>query len=165
MGRMAAKLNGGSMTPFEEVPMPPTLPKSLLDTIGEYGMARTDRVSELTIQHRWELLIAAIKDYARAYGDQRANAALEQAYDAMFSLKGDKVTRFDAQTAIRKLKTDSPTARGCPWTPDTDGYLKTACGKSHAFNEGGPTENQHRFCCYCGGAITMKENGDEAHQG
>lgn len=45
--------------------MPPTLPKSLLDTIGEYGMARTDRVSELTIQHRWELLIAAIKDYAR----------------------------------------------------------------------------------------------------
>lgn len=45
-------------------------------------------------------------DQLRAYGDQRANAALEQAYDAMFSLKGDKVTRFDAQTAIRALKKD-----------------------------------------------------------
>lgn len=44
---------------------------------------------------------------ARAYGDQRANAALEQAYDAMFSLKGDKVTRFDAQTAIRALKKEN----------------------------------------------------------
>ena len=30
--------------------------------------------------------------------------ALDKAYDAMFDLKGDKVTRFDAQTAIRKLK-------------------------------------------------------------
>lgn len=31
-------------------------------------------------------------------------SALEDAYNAMFDLKGDKVTRFDAQTAIRKLK-------------------------------------------------------------
>lgn len=50
----------------------------------------------------------------------------------------------------------------CPWTPDADGYWKTACRKSHAFTDGGPTENNHRFCCYCGGAIT-KENGDAAN--
>lgn len=29
--------------------------------------------------------------------------ALQQAYDAMFDIKGDKATRFDAQTAIRQL--------------------------------------------------------------
>lgn len=31
-------------------------------------------------------------------------AALEVAYGAMFDIKGDKATRFDAQTAIRKIK-------------------------------------------------------------
>lgn len=33
------------------------------------------------------------------------NAALDAAYDAMFDINGDKVTRFDAQVAIRRLKT------------------------------------------------------------
>lgn len=44
----------------------PMLPASLLNTIGEYGMARTDRVSELTVQYRWKLLLAGIKDYTAA---------------------------------------------------------------------------------------------------
>lgn len=34
--------------------------------------------------------------------------ALQDAYDAMFDIKGDKVTRFDAQTAIRKLEGAAP---------------------------------------------------------
>ena len=42
----------------------PILPKSLLNLIGEYGMARTDGANQLEIQHRWELLIRAIKEYA-----------------------------------------------------------------------------------------------------
>lgn len=44
----------------------PTLPKSLLNLIGEYGMARTDGVNDLEIQHRWLMLIAGIKEYARS---------------------------------------------------------------------------------------------------
>lgn len=44
----------------------PTLPKILLDLIGEYGMARTDGVNELEIQHRWLMLIDGIKEYARS---------------------------------------------------------------------------------------------------
>lgn len=43
-----------------------TLPQHLLNLIGEYGMARTDGVSELEIQHRWLMLIQGIKDYARS---------------------------------------------------------------------------------------------------
>jgi hypothetical protein len=43
----------------------PTLPQSLLDLIGEYGMARTDGVSDVERLHRWQLLIDGIKDYAR----------------------------------------------------------------------------------------------------
>jgi hypothetical protein len=37
----------------------------------------------------------------RAYGDARAEHALENAYSAMFGVKGCKATLFDAQTAIR----------------------------------------------------------------
>lgn len=39
----------------------------------------------------------------RAYGDKRAREALQQAHDAMHDIPGCKATRFDAQTAIRKL--------------------------------------------------------------
>lgn len=63
-----------------------------------------------------------------------------------------------ATEAIRSLTT--ATARECLWTPDADGYWKTACGQGHTFTTDGPTENNHRFCCYCGGRISMKENGD-----
>ncbi len=42
-----------------------------------------------------------------AWQASRAQALLE-AYDRMFAIKGCKVTLFDAQTAIRKLKDSTP---------------------------------------------------------
>lgn len=44
----------------------PTLPQSLINLIGEYGMARTDGLNQLEVQHKWLSLIGGIKDYARA---------------------------------------------------------------------------------------------------
>jgi hypothetical protein len=44
----------------------PTLPQKLINAIGEYGMARTDGVSSIAVQYRWEVLIGGIKDYAFA---------------------------------------------------------------------------------------------------
>ncbi len=68
---------------------PPTLPRYLLDMIGEYGMARTDSVGQLEVQHRWETLIGGIKRYASdfastAQGTQADSAPVstEQAGDA-----------------------------------------------------------------------------------
>jgi len=40
-----------------------------------------------------------VEDFARVVRSE----ALREAYEAMFDIKGDKVTRFDAQTAIRNL--------------------------------------------------------------
>lgn len=48
----------------KSTPQMPMLPDWLLNAIGEYGMARTDRVSDVEIQHRWEELIRYIKRYA-----------------------------------------------------------------------------------------------------
>lgn len=44
----------------------PVLPQHLLNIIGDYGLARTDGLSELQRMHLWETLIAAIKNYAWA---------------------------------------------------------------------------------------------------
>lgn len=52
--------------------MPPVLPQSLINLIGEYGQAHRERVWDGERLHRWELLIAGIKDYARSHA-----AALE----------------------------------------------------------------------------------------
>lgn len=42
----------------------------------------------------------------------------------------------------------------CRWERDNDmGIWNTACGEAHLFEEGGPAENAHRFCPYCGGAL------------
>ena len=53
---------------LQPLPALPTLPRWLLDIIGEYGMARTDNASPIEVQHRWEVLIGGIKRYAREYG-------------------------------------------------------------------------------------------------
>ena len=64
-------------TPVNELPAPPTLPRYLLDMIGEYGMARTDSVGQLEVQHRWEILIGGIKRYASEYGRALASRPAE----------------------------------------------------------------------------------------
>lgn len=53
---------------------PPALPRYLLDMIGEYGMARTDSVGQLEVQHRWETLIGGIKRYASDFARSAAQS-------------------------------------------------------------------------------------------
>lgn len=66
---------------------PPTLPRYLLDMIGEYGMARSDGVGQLEVQHRWETLIGGIKRYAsdftRSAAQSTAPVSTGQAGDAV----------------------------------------------------------------------------------
>lgn len=68
----------------EGLPPPPTLPRYLLDQIGEYGVARTDTVGQIEVQYRWEVLISYIKRYAADYAssaiaaDRKAQAGAVQ---------------------------------------------------------------------------------------
>lgn len=64
------------------MPPLPTISKELLDTIGHYGMARTDRVSEVEVIHRWQQVLIGIKRYAHAHSEQCVRAVLEQAAKA-----------------------------------------------------------------------------------
>ena len=43
----------------------------------------------------------------------------------------------------------------CAWTQEDDeGAWATDCGELFVLNDGVPSENRMRFCCYCGGALT-----------
>ena len=39
----------------------------------------------------------------------------------------------------------------CEWLEDEMyGHWKTDCGELHEFTNGGPEDNRHNFCAYCG---------------
>ena len=40
----------------------------------------------------------------------------------------------------------------CAWRED-EGVWDTDCGNAFEINEGGPTENKMKYCCYCGKEI------------
>jgi hypothetical protein len=37
----------------------------------------------------------------------------------------------------------------CAWTDDGEAWA-TGCGQLFCLNDGGPTENDMRWCCFCG---------------
>lgn len=44
----------------------------------------------------------------------------------------------------------------CTWSCEEEGVYATSCGERHLFVDGGPADNNHRFCAYCGGTITER---------
>jgi hypothetical protein len=57
------------------------------------------------------------------------------------------------------LREPPETAPSCQWSEDTafdsDAWT-TECGEMFQFNDGGPTENHVRYCCYCGRAVAAR---------
>ena len=44
----------------------------------------------------------------------------------------------------------------CIWTNATTDHSdtwETECGKMFTLNEGSPSDNDMKFCCYCGGSL------------
>lgn len=56
--------------------------------------------------------------------------------------------------------------RECEWTRDSDfesEVWNTACGNAFIFTDGGPAENDAKFCCYCGGKLRALIPQDPDH--
>ena len=48
----------------------------------------------------------------------------------------------------------------CSWIQEDDPdicYWKTGCGNSFYFTEGTPTDNNMKYCCYCGKLLKQEE--------
>lgn len=55
--------------------------------------------------------------------------------------------------------------KACRWSRATAGdiasdWWTTSCGNSFVLNDGTPSENNMRFCCYCGGALPRPRKGN-----
>ena len=50
--------------------------------------------------------------------------------------------------------------KNCEWTQVCEDYFDTACKKYFEFSDGGVADNGFEFCPFCGGAITIKNEGD-----
>ena len=50
---------------------------------------------------------------------------------------------------------EAPGAASCEWAQDDEGNWGTSCGNLHAFINDGPSENNHKFCPYCGGRLEV----------
>lgn len=54
----------------------------------------------------------------------------------------------------------------CHWTyDDEEDAWESECGSGFSFGEGGPFDNEMRFCCFCGAVLLeVKDEGDECEQ-
>lgn len=76
---------------------------------------------------------------------------------------GELMTQDDAMMRAKLAYPDTPVTeprmtssgqRPCVWSQDEDGAWETTCGRRWEFNVGTPTENNCRFCMYCGNPLT-----------
>lgn len=62
--------------------------------------------------------------------------------------RADLASMHDALREPTALSTAHPPT--CTWTEDDNGVYNTSCDESFIFIDAGPTENEMKFCCYCG---------------
>ena len=69
--------------------------------------------------------------------------------------------RVESLEQLRKMRELPQHDDSCQWKEDGDGIWNTGCGHLFEFTADGPTENQFRFCPYCGGKILICEETQE----
>lgn len=54
----------------------------------------------------------------------------------------------------------------CVWVKQggTADYWETNCDHLFQFNDGGPAENEFKFCCYCGNPLEAVEPTEEGKE-
>lgn len=80
--------------------------------------------------------------------------------DAMEEIQILRV-RVEALELLLKMRELPQHDDSCHWQEDADGIWNTGCGHLFEFTADGPTENQFRFCPYCGGKILICEETQE----
>ena len=56
-------------------------------------------------------------------------------------------------------------SKDCHWAHNEEGYWETTCGDIFEVTEGTPSENNMRFCCYCGKRLVEVEIAEAEDHG
>lgn len=70
-----------------------------------------------------------------------------------------------APATQRQSEVAEPKDAVCTWSENGDGAWDTGCGQCFVLNDGGPADNDMRFCCYCGKTLVQWEYQESAHDG
>lgn len=62
----------------------------------------------------------------------------------------DNPTYVAVTALLRKAVIREASVETCEWKENEDGMWDTSCENTFVFDEGGPEENEQKFCCYCG---------------
>lgn len=98
---------------------------------------------------------------------QQARELLAAAYDEFGESRCAewiRSGRHEHRAAIHAITAALRAAPECAWTYDTStDSWDSACGEKWQFNDGGPAENNCRFCQGCGGRVAARpqEASDE----
>ena len=65
--------------------------------------------------------------------------------------------RVESLEQLRKMRELPQYGNSCQWKEDEDGIWRSDCGNLFEFMADGPTENEFRFCPYCGANISIYE--------
>jgi hypothetical protein len=61
------------------------------------------------------------------------------------------------------MMTGVPRDSDCTWQYNSDEFGEdtwaTSCGETFLINDGVPSDNKMKFCCYCGGSLVEKQEG------
>ena len=61
----------------------------------------------------------------------------------------------------RQTMTEIKFKEPCLWMQDSDGVWNSSCENSFEFNDGGPHENNAKFCMYCGLPLLAQPHEEE----
>lgn len=67
---------------------------------------------------------------------------------------------FAASRAWQAFRDWCGPSRVCVWTQSEFDLWETDCNGAFQLNDGGPHDNDMRFCCYCGGALVERPYED-----
>jgi hypothetical protein len=129
--------------------------------------AETESDAQAIADVDWTLgLIAALHEAVRVAGLRLTE--LNEPGSPLGAIRDDLHAAF--KLADGQVINACPSGRGnevCHWTltpnPDYEVW-ETDCGEGYQLVEGGPKDNDMRFCCYCGKTLVeqiKKVNGDD----
>jgi hypothetical protein len=78
-----------------------------------------------------------------------------ESFNAMINKFRELLQKADATVAELKSRLLAE-AEVCEWTEDDDANWWTACDNGFVFMDGGPMDNDMKFCPYCGRTVTIK---------
>jgi len=95
------------------------------------------------------------------YSEVRECTVCHETFEVVCGIKPSNSDVSMTQDVLTDVKTGQSVEKvECSWIQEDDPdicYWKTGCGNSFYFTEGTPTDNNMKYCCYCGKLLKQED--------